>query len=138
MIKAVFWDNDGVLVDTESIYYRSTQEVLKGVGVALTVPAFIDISLKQGRSAFDLAKRQGISRDRVETLRNTRNRLYNEMLGADVRVMDGVEQSLRELRGRVSLGVVTSSRKKYFLGDKRIGSSRQPKFCRYHDKSDHI
>ncbi len=32
VIKAIFWDNDGVLVDTEELYFRATQEVLKGVG----------------------------------------------------------------------------------------------------------
>ncbi len=114
MIQAVFWDNDGVLVDTELLYYQSTREVLRRVGVDLTVAAFIDISLKQGRSVFDLAERQGVSPDTVEGLREDRNRLYGDMLGRGVRVMDGVEPALRELRGRVLLGVVTSSRREHF------------------------
>ncbi len=114
MIRAVFWDNDGVLVDTEMLYYRSTREVLRRVGVDLTVAAFIDISLKQGRSVFDLAKRHGVTADAVEELRDDRNRLYGDLLGRGVRIMDGVEPSLRELRGRVFLGVVTSSRREHF------------------------
>ena len=115
MIKAVFWDNDGVLVDTEILYFRATRDILSRVGVDLTVVAFIDISLRQGRSVFDLAERAGISPEGVEKLRDDRNRLYGEMLECGIRIMDGVEQSLRELKGRVSLGVVTSSRREHFL-----------------------
>jgi len=114
MIRAVFWDNDGVLVDTELLYYRSTREVLRRVGIDLTVAAFVDISLRQGRSVFDLAERHGVSPGAVEALRNDRNRLYGDLLGRGVRVMDGVEAALRELRGRVTLGVVTSSRREHF------------------------
>ena len=115
MIKAVFWDNDGVLVDTEILYFRATRDILSRVGVDLTVVAFIDISLRQGRSVFDLAERAGLSPEGVEKLRDDRNRLYGEMLECGIRIMDGVEQSLRELKGRVSLGVVTSSRREHFL-----------------------
>ena len=28
----ILWDNDGVLVDTEGLYFRATQEVLRTVG----------------------------------------------------------------------------------------------------------
>ena len=36
MIKAIFWDNDGVLVDTERLYFLATQQTLATVGVPLT------------------------------------------------------------------------------------------------------
>ncbi len=36
MIKAIFWDNDGVLVDTERLYFLATRHVLATVGVTLT------------------------------------------------------------------------------------------------------
>ena len=32
-VKAIFWDNDGVLVDTEDIYFRATQEVLASIDI---------------------------------------------------------------------------------------------------------
>ena len=28
MIRAIFWDNDGVLVDTEHLYFQATRQVL--------------------------------------------------------------------------------------------------------------
>ena len=36
MIKAIFWDNDGVLVDTERLYFLGTQRLLATVSVTLT------------------------------------------------------------------------------------------------------
>ena len=36
MIRAVFWDNDGVLVDTEKLYFQATRELLQKAGITLT------------------------------------------------------------------------------------------------------
>ena len=56
----ILWDNDGVLVDTEGLYFRATQTVLAEVGVELTPEQFKEISLKRGESTFLLAVEQGI------------------------------------------------------------------------------
>ncbi len=37
MFKAILWDNDGVLVDTEGLYFQATRETIASVGVELTV-----------------------------------------------------------------------------------------------------
>ena len=56
----ILWDNDGVLVDTEGLYFRATRTVLAEVGVELTPEQFKEISLKRGESTFSLAGEQGI------------------------------------------------------------------------------
>ena len=45
MFKAILWDNDGVLVDTEPLYFRATALVLGGVGVHLTETLFRELFL---------------------------------------------------------------------------------------------
>jgi HAD superfamily hydrolase (TIGR01509 family) len=114
MVKAVIWDNDGVLVDTEELYFKATREVLSEVGIDLTADLFVEISLKQGRSTFDLAVAQGVRSEVIDRLRADRNRLYSTLLRKGVRVLDGVEDTLRRLRGKVLMGVVTSSRREHF------------------------
>lgn len=114
MIRAVFWDNDGVLVDTEKLYFQATREVLLRTGVTLTAPLFRQISLVDGRSAFDLARERGGSPEEIEVLQEERNRRYMELLTRGVRIMDGVEEILEALRGKVLLGIVTSSRREHF------------------------
>jgi HAD superfamily hydrolase (TIGR01509 family) len=114
MIRAVFWDNDGVLVDTEKLYFQATRELLLRVGVILTEPLFRRISLIEGRNAFDLAREKGISPGEIDRLHEERNHRYTELVGEGVRVLDGVEDVLGELKGKVTLAIVTSSRRVHF------------------------
>jgi len=113
-VKALLWDNDGVLVDTEELYFRTTRDVLSEVGIDLSRDLFIHISLEQGRSAFDLAAEQGVSQEVITRLRDDRNKRYSELLLKGVRVLDGVEDTLRQLQGKILMGVVTNSRREHF------------------------
>ena len=78
MIKAIFWDNDGVLVETEHLYFQATQQVLASVGIRLTREEYIELFLVQGRGAWHRAEEHGIAPDRIEQLRNERNALYSD------------------------------------------------------------
>jgi HAD superfamily hydrolase (TIGR01509 family) len=113
LLKAVFWDNDGVLVDTEELYFESTRAVLARAGFALTAERYVDLSLRRGRSAFELV-RDALDAQAIQELRSARNALYAERLAAGVPVLDGVEAVLAALHGRVSMGVVTSSNPEHF------------------------
>jgi len=110
----VLWDNDGVLVDTEGLYFQATKTVLQTVDVGLTPEQFKEISLRRGESTFVLAEERGIDPNRIARLRAERDRIYAESLGAESRVMDGVAQVLRSLHGRVRMAVVTSTRREHF------------------------
>ena len=114
MIRSVFWDNDGVLVDTEKLYFQATREILLEVGITLTRELFNQISLVEGRSAFDLAQAQGISSEKIDRLHEVRNQRYTELLQGGVPILDGVQDALRELLGRIAMAVVTSSRRVHF------------------------
>jgi len=114
MIRAVFWDNDGVLVDTEKLYFQATRELLQKAGVTLTEALFQRISLDEGRSAFDLAAEKGVPREEINRLHAERNRRYAELLAGGVRILDGVEETLGWLRGKVIQAIVTSSRRSHF------------------------
>jgi beta-phosphoglucomutase-like phosphatase (HAD superfamily) len=105
MIRALFWDNDGVLVDTEVLYFQATREILARTGVVLTEALFKQISLAEGQSAFFLATEKGIAPDEIDRLHAERNRRYLELLQNGVRVMDGVREALEGLRGRWSRGL---------------------------------
>lgn len=113
MLEAVFFDNDGVLVDTEHLYFAATREILATVGVALGEAEFIDLSLCQGRSVFDVV-RDRLDAAAVEALRQARNARYAELLRAGVPPLAGVPETLAALHGRVRLAVVTSSNHDHF------------------------
>jgi HAD superfamily hydrolase (TIGR01509 family) len=114
MIKAIFWDNDGVLVDTERLYYIATQQVLATVGVQLTKEQYIELLLVQGKSPWYLAEEKGVTPDDIEKLRDKRNVLYSALLEQEQIIIDGAGDVLEELSKRYVMGIVTSSRPDHF------------------------
>jgi beta-phosphoglucomutase-like phosphatase (HAD superfamily) len=120
-MQTILWDNDGVLVDTEGLYFRATQEVLRTIGVPLTSDQFKEISLRRGESTFVLAVERGISDDEIARLRAERDRRYAELLGSQSWAIDGAEEVLRSLHGQVRMGVVPLSEQR-----QRAETDRQP------------
>ena len=112
MLKAILWDNDGVLVDTEELYFKACLDELAALGVASDEAAFTDTFLKssEGIRAFvgDMAEEE------FQALRTRRNERYSALLQAGVVPIDGVEDTLGTLHGKVQMGVVTGSRGDHF------------------------
>jgi HAD superfamily hydrolase (TIGR01509 family) len=113
VLKAIFWDNDGILVDTEELYFEATRAVLESAGVRIEAAEYLDYSLRQGRSLFDLL-RERLDEAGIEALRAARNERYAALLRAGVPPCDGIERLLAALHGRVTMGVVTSSNPEHF------------------------
>jgi HAD superfamily hydrolase (TIGR01509 family) len=113
-IKAIFWDNDGVLVDTERLYFAATKQVLAEVGVDLTKEMYTDLLLVRGKGAWHLAVEKGLSKIEADKLRDKRNEIYSRLLSQDHLVIDGAEEVLKNLHGKFIMGMVTSSRRDHF------------------------
>lgn len=114
MIKAILWDNDGVLVDTEHLFYMATKETLATVGVDLSQERFIEFSLVKGNGLADYLKTGGLNPEDWESLRIQRNHRYSELLREKPTLIDGVVETLESLYGNYKMGVVTSSRSDHF------------------------
>lgn len=112
MIRAILWDNDGVLVDTEGLYFQAGHEVLATQGVELTPEDFAEQSLKKGLSVFDFLPDQNA--ELIEQLRLKRNARYSALLAEGVQIVDGVVETLETFHGRVQMGIVTGSRRDHF------------------------
>ena len=112
MIRAILWDNDGVLVDTEGLYFQAGHEVLATQGVELTHRDFAEQSLKKGLSVFDFLPDQDA--ELIEELRLKRNARYSALLAEGVPVIDGVVETLKTFHGRVQMGIVTGSLRDHF------------------------
>lgn len=118
MFQAIFFDNDGVLVDTEGLYFRATREVLAARGAALDEAAYVQLFLREGRGAWHLLREQGADEAAVQAARAARDRRYVELIDAcdeedaaagDGLLVPGARAVVRALRGRFRLGIVTSS-----------------------------
>jgi HAD superfamily hydrolase (TIGR01509 family) len=114
VIKAILWDNDGVLVDTEHLYFEATRVVMSSAGVDLTEQQYVEHFLIEGRGAWHLLQERGAGADEIALLREQRNDVYSQLLRRGPHAIPGVAETLEALRGRYVMGVVTSSRKDHF------------------------
>jgi len=135
----VLWDNDGVLVDTEGLYFRATQAALADVGVELTAEQFKEISLRRGESVFLLAAEQGVPAEEIACLRAKRDRVYAEFLRTEPCVVEGAKDVLRSLYGQVRMGVVTSTLRRHFdIVHARTGLTEYLDFVIAHEDCRHV
>lgn len=89
---------------------------------------YVQYFLKQSHGTWHLAKELGYSDNTISELRMERNNLYSKLLESETEIIDGVEDVLRLLHGKVKMGIVTSSRKDHFkIIHKRTG------FLKYFD-----
>ncbi len=113
-IKAIFWDNDGVLVDTERLYFEANRVVFLKHGTELTKELFVENFLKKGRGTWHLLKDKNYTEEMISELRKERNEYYAKLLEEQSEAIEGVEKILQHFHGKIMMGVVTSSRKDHF------------------------
>lgn len=114
MIKAILWDNDGVLVDTEKYFFSATRNVLATVGVDLTRDLFIEFSLIRGWGLREYLEKAHGDTNRYDELRNKRNLVYSELLQTETHLIKGIKSTLKLLADHYKMGIVTSSRREHF------------------------
>jgi len=114
MHKTILWDNDGVLVDSEDLYFEASRSALAEVGVTLDRVLYIDISLRKGESTLDLALKKGLGPAEVDDIKVRRNELYSRLLKEKVKPRDGIRECLEFLKGKVRMGIVSSSLREHF------------------------
>ena len=89
MVEAILWDNDGVLVDTERLYFQATQRALAGAGIELTLDLYKEVSLRQGKSLFSLATQRGLTAEQIAALRLERDEIYTGLLRSEQLLFSG-------------------------------------------------
>ncbi|OGU35714.1 MAG: hypothetical protein A2068_06950 [Ignavibacteria bacterium GWB2_35_6b] len=114
MIKAIFFDNDGILVDTEILYFRANKEIFSKLGVELNEETYAENFLKKSKGVWHLAEQIGFNKDEIIELRNKRNNIYGGLLKTDLIIINGAEEVLKHFYGKIKLGIVTSSRRDHF------------------------
>ena len=114
-IQGVLWDNDGVLVDTEQLFYESNRDLLLPYGIDLTPKQFFDWFLDNNYGAWHVLLGQGHGIELVDRLRAERKQLFGARLRQARRLaMPGIAPVLAALRPHVAMGVVTSAYAQHF------------------------
>ena len=112
MYKAILWDNDGILVETEKWYYEATKLVMKQEGYHLTIDQYRETFLKHNTGAWHLLENS--NNYYINSLRNKRNSIYSTFLQTKDIYIEYLSNILDELYNNYKMGIVTSSRKDHF------------------------
>ncbi len=111
MKKYILFDNDGVLVHTEPLYFKANIQALKEFfNVELEFEEYMKI-MSEGTTVWQKALNKGFSFTEVEIARNKRNEYYQNFLRTENILIDGVKDVLKELSKDYKMGIVTTSRR---------------------------
>lgn len=115
MVKAVLWDNDGILVDSEFVFYEVSRAAFADLGLNLTQEIWGIEYLGEGKSSRKIAGEMGADPAEFNRVLDDRNARYREILRKNPPpVRSQVPETLRRLAGRVKLGIVTGSHRDQF------------------------
>ena len=138
MLRAILWDNDGVLVDTERLFYEANRELFRPLGLELSEQHFFDWYLADNCGAWHLLEPR-VSEADMDAWRGERNRRYAATLASEaIPAIDGVGAVLASLAPRVRMGVVTSSNRDHFdIIHRRLDLLRYFEFVLTHESYVH-
>ena len=111
---AILWDSDGVLVDTERLYFEATRDVMQEAGATLDLETHHEFSLRQGLGAWHLVEALGYSEDEIDVMRERRDRRHDALLSRPGLGIDGALEVVERLSGRLLMAIVTSAKRGHF------------------------
>lgn len=110
MKKYILFDNDGVLVQTEKHYYSANIRALNEFGLELNHEVYMEI-MARGGTAWEVAKKAGVSQKEIDAKRFKRDIYYRELLESEDLEIEGVVETLEQLSKEYKMGVVTTARR---------------------------
>jgi len=106
-IQAVLFDNDGVLVDTETLFFETTRRAFAELGLNLDRETWARRYLTEGSSSKEIALSLGADAGRVTQVIEQRNQQYWSVLKNPPPLRPYVQETLAALHGRFQLAIVT-------------------------------
>lgn len=109
MIQAILWDNDGLLVDSESVFFEHTRAVFADFGYELGREYWGIEYLGKAKHTRQVAEEFGMAPDLIDRFISLRDREFLKALHHSVPLRPKVRETLDMLSGRLKQGVVTGS-----------------------------
>ncbi|MYH15227.1 MAG: HAD family phosphatase [Gammaproteobacteria bacterium] len=109
----LLFDHDGILVDTEPLYFEATRKCLAPLGVELALDHYLALMV-DGASPWEMARPLGATDKDIEHWRAQRNVFYQELLVSEPIEIEGVEAVLATLRKRYRIAIVTTAKPEDF------------------------
>ncbi|MCF8216916.1 MAG: HAD family phosphatase [Chlorobium sp.] len=109
MIEAILWDNDGLLVDSEALFFDLTRKAFERAGYLLDSMYWGVEYLGNAKHSSEIARELGMPSELAGRVIEERNEAFLQCLENPVPLLPDVFQTIGGLSGRVRLGLVTGS-----------------------------
>ena len=113
MYKYILWDNDGVLVDTEVMFYRATRRMFEELSLELDEATYHKYMVA-GVRCWEIARQAGMTDAAIEEAIRIRDGYYRELLETEDIEIPGVREVLQQLSASHAMAIVTTASKEYF------------------------
>lgn len=115
MHSAILWDNDGVLVNSEVLFYEANERYFRPHGIELSAERYFDCFLCSSAGVWPILHERGWSEEQISVARRERNDLYASLLDQATNLtVPGIEDVLQHFSTRCRMAVVTSSNRAHF------------------------
>ncbi len=113
MLKAVVFDFDGIIVDTEPLHYKTFQKILESLGAGFSWDEYVEKYMGfDDRDAFREAFRSnGLELDdkKLVHLVSQKATLFQEVASEGVSSYPGVVELIRSLSGKIPLAICSGA-----------------------------
>ena len=111
MIKAVIFDLDGLLADTEKLHLSSYKTVFSKLGFELSDQEYADHWIRDGQGTDAFVAKKNLSFD-PDFVRKEKAILYKKLVSSSAETMPGARELLCSLKGKKKMALATSSHPK--------------------------
>lgn len=116
MQRVVIFDFDGLLVDTEPLFFQAIKSVLGKEGIIVNEKDYIELDIQKGRPLLQKVKKENGALN-VELVRQRIYKTYSKLLKKHRRqlFLPGARSLIDELEGFYLLTIASSSAKKFLI-----------------------
>ncbi len=113
MLKAIFFDNDGVLVSSEHLVYEANQIVLDDLKIPYSLEDFKDHTLHTNKGSAGFFAERELEAGFNSKFKELRKAIWNYKLAEKDHSIPNVEAILQSLNKHYILGLATSARQEH-------------------------
>lgn len=110
-IRNVLWDHDGVIVDTEPVFFEATSRVLAEAGAPFGQARWAELQAR-GEGIVRLVEEAGLSTN-IREIRRRRDEIYGSILAERDVLIDGARRVVESVTRRYPSVMVTTSLRRF-------------------------
>jgi HAD superfamily hydrolase (TIGR01509 family) len=114
MIRGILFDSDGVLIDSERMFFEAPRCAFRQFGMELTTSLWAKRFLGEGKRTREIAVMLGLAPSSADDLVARRNEMFWGMVDSGVPVLPGIQEMLTHLAPDYRLAIVTGASAEHF------------------------